>query len=167
MGSPPHLADGELCFWHPGHADPQTNRYDCPCEEAIIGRYVVIQIHDDNNPNSILSLCEVQVYVGETTGNYTEFLLMHCILLWLENHKQSGITFYINWSFLCRLRSIVTHRDHFVRRPSVCPSVTLSKAMFRRRHIHSLECCHYFLNYGGCYCIAIVTCLVNFCLKQN
>ena len=24
---------------------------------------------------------------------------------------------------LCRLRSIATHRDHFVRRPSVCPSV--------------------------------------------
>ena len=28
--------------------------------------------------------------------------------------------------FLCRLRSIVTHRDHFVRRPSVCLSVRLS-----------------------------------------
>ena len=26
-------------------------------------------------------------------------------------------------SFLCRLRSIATHRDHFVRRPSVCLSV--------------------------------------------
>ena len=25
--------------------------------------------------------------------------------------------------FLCRLRSIVTHRDHFVHRPSVCLSV--------------------------------------------
>ena len=25
--------------------------------------------------------------------------------------------------FLCRLRSIATHRDHFVRRPSVCLSV--------------------------------------------
>ena len=54
-------------------------------------------------------------------------------------------------TFLCRLRSIATHRDHFVRRPSVrpsvClsvrPSVTLSKAMFRRRHMHSSECCHY------------------------
>ena len=28
-------------------------------------------------------------------------------------------------TFLCRLRSIATHRDHFVRRLSVCPSVTL------------------------------------------
>ena len=46
-------------------------------------------------------------------------------------------------SFLCRLRSIATHRDHFVRHPSVCPSVTLSKAMFRRQHMHSSECCHY------------------------
>ena len=34
--------------------------------------------------------------------------------------------------------------------PSVCPSVCLSvchtrRAMFRRRHMHSSECCHYFL----------------------
>ena len=57
---------------------------------------------------------------------------------------------------LCRLRSIATRRDHFVCCPSVClpicPSVTLSnvtlyKAMFRRRHMHSSECCHYFF---GC-----------------
>ena len=53
-------------------------------------------------------------------------------------------------SFLCRLWSIATHRDHFVRSPSVCLSVchtshvTLSKAMFGRRHMHSSECCHYF-----------------------
>ena len=55
---------------------------------------------------------------------------------------------------LCCLRSIVTHRDHFVRRPSIClsvrPSVCLSVcqtriAMYRRRHMHSSECCHYFL----------------------
>ena len=55
--------------------------------------------------------------------------------------------------FLCRLRSIATHRDHFVCHPSVCPSVCLSVclsvchtgiAMFRRRHMHSSECCHYF-----------------------
>ena len=30
-------------------------------------------------------------------------------------------------------------------RPSVRPSVTLSKAMFHRRHMHSSECCHYYL----------------------
>ena len=58
------------------------------------------------------------------------------------------------FSFLCRLRSIAAHRDHFVRRLSVrlsvcvcvCPVVTLSWktciAMFRRRHMHSSECCH-------------------------
>ena len=63
--------------------------------------------------------------------------------------------------FLCRLQSIATHRDHFVRllsvrlsvRPSVCLSVCLSvcpsvchtrRAMFRRRHMHSSKCCHYF-----------------------
>ena len=57
--------------------------------------------------------------------------------------------------FLCRLQSLATHRDHFVRRPSVClsvslsvchtSSVTLSKAMFHRRLMHSSECCHYFV----------------------
>ena len=45
--------------------------------------------------------------------------------------------------FLCCLRSIETHRDHFVRRLSVSPSVCLSVchtriAMFRKRHVHSL-----------------------------
>ena len=57
--------------------------------------------------------------------------------------------------FLCRLWSIATHRDHFVPRLSVCLSVclsiclshfsvTLSRAMFDRRHMHSSECCLYF-----------------------
>ena len=68
---------------------------------------------------------------------------------------------FYKYMFLCRLRSIATHRDHFVLRPSVCssvgpsirpsvrlsvrPSVTLSKAMFHRQHMHSSECCQYFL----------------------
>ena len=64
--------------------------------------------------------------------------------------------------FLCRLRNIATHRDHFVHRlsirlsvclsarpparPSVRPSVRhIPIAMFRRRHMHSSECCHYFV----------------------
>ena len=51
--------------------------------------------------------------------------------------------------FLCRLRSIATHRDHFVRRLSVCHTPI---AMFRRRHMHSSECCHYFKYiYFRCY----------------
>ena len=61
--------------------------------------------------------------------------------------KQTRIKIYPFIYFLCRLRSIATHRDHYVRRLSVRLShfsVTLSKAMFRRRHMHSLECCHYF-----------------------
>ena len=52
--------------------------------------------------------------------------------------------------FLCRMRSIATHRDHFVRRLSVRLShfsVTLSKAIFRRRHMHSSECCHYIVEF--------------------
>ena len=53
----------------------------------------------------------------------------------------------------CRLLSIATLRDHFVRRLSVRPSVSLSfcpsvchtfQRMFRRRYMHSSECCHYF-----------------------
>ena len=62
---------------------------------------------------------------------------------------------YCDHVFLCRLQSIATHRDHFVCilsiYLSVCLSVrlshfsvTLSKAMFRRQHMHSSECCHYF-----------------------
>ena len=39
-----------------------------------------------------------------------------------------------DFCLLCRLRSIGTHRDHFVRRlsvrPSVCPSVTLPELSF-------------------------------------
>ena len=53
--------------------------------------------------------------------------------------------YHTDMDFLCRLRSIATHRDRFVRRPSVCPSVCHTPiAMFRRRHMHSSECCHYF-----------------------
>ena len=60
---------------------------------------------------------------------------------------------------LCHLRSLAAHRDHFVRRLSVCLSICLSVcpvvslswksriAMFHRRHMHSLECCHYVI-YG-------------------
>ena len=40
------------------------------------------------------------------------------------------LCFIVDISFLCRLRSIAAHRDHFVRRlsfrPCVCPIVTLS-----------------------------------------
>ena len=46
-----------------------------------------------------------------------------------------------SWTnFLCRLRSIVTHRDHFVRRPFVRPSVCLS---VRLSHVT----CHTFQSY--------------------
>ena len=46
--------------------------------------------------------------------------------------------------FLCRLRSIATHTDHFVRRLSVCPSVRLS---VRLSHSQSyvLQATHAFL----------------------
>ena len=44
--------------------------------------------------------------------------------------------------FLCRLRSIATHRDHFVRRPSVCLSV-----------------CHTFLSHFPELCFAGDTCI--------
>ena len=77
-----------------------------------------------------------------------------------RNNMHLAIYMYMYLLFLCRLRSIATHRDHFVRRLSVClsvrlcpsvsvrPSVCLSVchtriAMFRRRHMHSSECCLY------------------------
>ena len=52
--------------------------------------------------------------------------------------SQTECNLFVKSEFLCRLRSIATHRDHFVRRPSVClsirPSVCLS---VRLSHSHS------------------------------
>ena len=85
---------------------------------------------------------------------------------------------FIIWPFLCRLRSIATHRDHFVCRsvclsvgPSVCPSVCLSvchthRAMFRRRHMHSSEWCHYFNKILPCRAIELQT-RTSFDKKMN
>ena len=42
----------------------------------------------------------------------------------LERHNHLSID--TGTTFLCRLRSIATHKDHFVRRLSVCLSVCLS-----------------------------------------
>ena len=49
---------------------------------------------------------------------------------------------HIQTWFLCRLRSIATHRDHFVHRPSVCPSVTLFCHTFQS---YVLQATHAFL----------------------
>ena len=52
-------------------------------------------------------------------------------------------------AFFCRQRSITEHKGHIDRRLSVCPVVTLFLshiAIFRRRHMHCLECCHSGLN---------------------
>ena len=69
--------------------------------------------------------------------------------------KSIFLLLYLTWGVvlcaLCRLRSIATHRDDCL---SVCLShfsVTLSRAMFRRRHMHSSECCHYF-----CYLVTVL-----------
>ena len=85
--------------------------------------------------------------------------LLHALTYWAEIFAHDFLLMYYrsSWSvvtlrqFLCRLQSIATHREHFVCRPSVCRSVrlshfsvTLSKAIFRRWHMHSLECCLYF-----------------------
>ena len=72
----------------------------------------------------------------------------------IESRIRLSVDSDIGGTFLCCLRSIVTHRDHFVRlsvclsvRPPVCPSVCHTRiAMFRRRHMHSLEYCHYFFS---------------------
>ena len=57
-------------------------------------------------------------------------------------------------SFLCRLQSIATHRDHFVRRPSVCLSVRLSV-----RPSVCLSVCHTFLSHFPKLCFAGDTCI--------
>ena len=63
----------------------------------------------------------------------------------ISRSQENGI---LSCNFLCRLRSIATHRDHFVRRLSVCLSVCHTPiAMFCRRHMHFWECCHYFGNF--------------------
>ena len=80
--------------------------------------------------------------------------------------KKVGIIFlhdlcFVNvlWSFLpktmepvtpfllCRLRSIAAHRDHFVRRLSVCPSVRLSGShtFLVVRHSYVSQATHTFL----------------------
>ena len=78
-------------------------------------------------------------------------------LLFMFFFYRFRINIRIEVHFLCHLRSIATQGSlcrSSVRlsvRPSVCLShfsVTLSKAMFRRRHMHSSECCHYFCLHG-------------------
>ena len=97
------------------------------------------------------------IYACQLSYDSSVMVLRKVVILWFAI------------AFLCRLRSIATHRDHFVRRLSVRPSVCLSvchirRAVFRRRHMHSSECCHYFswidatvkaklsLEDGGVYC---------------
>ena len=48
-------------------------------------------------------------------------------------------------TFLCRLRSIATHRDHFVRRPSVCLSVRLSHFVCHTFQSYVSQATHAFL----------------------
>ena len=60
------------------------------------------------------------------------------LLLWQRRDKK----------FLCRLRSIAAHRDHFVRRLSVCPAVTHSYvSQVTRAFIGMLPLCC-FLGWG-------------------
>ena len=44
---------------------------------------------------------------------------------WVKLVRGKTKQFVCRTNFLCRLRSIAAHRDHFVRRLSVCPSVCL------------------------------------------
>ena len=67
------------------------------------------------------------------------FLQIHIIHIW--------IIYYLNISFLCRLRSIAAHRDHFVRRLSVRPSVCLlgSHTFLVVTHSYVSQATHAFL----------------------
>ena len=68
------------------------------------------------------------------------------LVLWswwiLLNCAGCSSTYYLLMpNFLCRLRSIATHRDHFVRRLSVCPSVCLSIRLSVRPSVTLAELC--------------------------
>ena len=78
---------------------------------------------------------------------------LHWYETWLEksytrsgsgNQRQGRVKFAAS---LCRLRSIAAHRDHFVRRPSVCPSVCLSvcPSICHTFHSYVLQATHAFL----------------------
>ena len=54
-------------------------------------------------------------------------------------------------ALLCRLRSIATHRDHFVRRPSVCLSVRPSYS-----HSYVSQATHAFLGMLPLFCSHLV-----------
>ena len=74
-------------------------------------------------------------------ANQDAFSILLHVSIAFDHLNGNGHTMYSTWyfismlqRFLCRLRSIATHRDHFVRRLSVrlsvCPSVTLPKLCF-------------------------------------
>ena len=69
-----------------------------------------------------LHLLAPHVFCGTLVLCITHFSL-YIIVNWLSSTTE----------FLCRLRSIATHRDHFVRRLSVRPSVTLAKLPYKRK----------------------------------
>ena len=111
-------------------------------------------IHDPSSKVDVVkSVCRIKVCeIWIWKINLIAWRLSRIIVKQLQaNFENISSEVIAQAVFLCRLPSIATHRDHFVRPsvclsvcPSVCPSVTLSKAMFRRRHMHSSECCHYF-----------------------
>ena len=89
--------------------------------------------------NSILSN-KIQFCVTEFNFVSQNSNLCHKIQLCVTkfNFVVHKLDFFdLAFQFLCRLRSIATHRDHFVRRLSVCPSVCPSVTLF----------CHIFQSY--------------------
>ena len=111
-----------------------------------------IETSDSNRSSQFYTSCRLWV----PSVSVSIFAIRACNTLTSYGRGHSVNVEIFMWGqffpFLCRLQSIATHRDQFVSRLTVHLSVrlshfsvTLSKAMFRRRHINSSECCHYFL----------------------
>ena len=93
-----------------------------------------------------------------------------CCTTSLEVHVGKNLFFYKFWQsygpwhleFLCRLRSIAAHRDHFVRRLSVCACVCLSDShtFLIVTHSYVSQATHAFLGMLPL-CLHILACLLN------
>ena len=72
-------------------------------------------------------ICLVLHISFRSMASYTcRLLVYHMVMISCRSNNSCRFVDYQDIRFLCRLRSIATHRDHFFRRLSVCPSVCLS-----------------------------------------
>ena len=88
------------------------------------------------------------------------------ILIWSVDYLTAALVLVF---FLCRMRSIAAHRDHSVRRLSVCPSVCLSGSNIFLVVMHSYvsQATHAFLGMLLlCFIFFIVQCRRQFLVSK-